>query len=151
MQGHLFPRIGLLLRTLFLGMLLSTSLSGWSQNAEISGQVQRNGVPLDFLVIKLTDGAGHLLNATLTDENGAFEFPHLEAGLYRLAGEYHGFPIQARVTIAVDAHVILSLSPSQFRYVPESSHPAKPDPILLTQTSHPSCTPPLERRPQRHS
>jgi hypothetical protein len=120
------------LQALAVGLLLLLCLPGFSQNAEISGQVSRNGLPLDFLVIKLQDGAGHQLNATMTDELGGFEFTHLAPGSYALVGEYQGFPIHAKLVLAADAHVVMRLTPSLFRWVPEHNKPRAPHPIFTT-------------------
>ncbi len=102
---------------LLLGMLLFAT-AALCQNGVIKGQVQHKGMTLEFITIKLNDAQGHFLNGTLSDEHGTFEFTHLEPGVYYLVGSYEGYVLQSRAVLGADAQVLITLSPSLFRWIP---------------------------------
>jgi hypothetical protein len=131
-----------LLLSALLPALLLLSMPAWGQNGSIKGQVIHKGAPLEFITIKLCDTKENVLKGTLSDELGHFEFKQLNPGSYSLIGEYEGFSLQVKVVVGIDAQVIVTMTPSIFRWIPQPQPKYLQEEILLTQAIG---TPPSSR------
>ncbi len=115
-----------------LPAILLLSMPAWGQNGSIKGQVIHKGAPLEFITIKLCDTKGNVLNGTLSDELGHFEFKQLNPGSYSLIGEYEGYTLQTKVVVGIDAQVVVTLTPSIFRWIPQPQPKYLQEEILIT-------------------
>lgn len=109
-------------------LLLSLLVLGqWAlaQSGVIKGQVQHKGSPLEFITVKLNDVHGNLVNCTLSDENGTFEFKDLEPGAYTLIGSHEGYSLQSKLILGRDEQIIITLSPNLFRWIPAPPPPTE--------------------------
>ncbi len=107
-------------RILLLLLCLLQSVAMWAQSGSVKGQAIHHGSPLDFITIKLCDAEGKVVNATLSDEQGYFEFKQLAPGSYRLVGEYEGFTLQNRIILGTDEQMVVTLTTSIFRLIPQA-------------------------------
>ncbi len=80
---------------IFLGCLL-VSTTAFSQNSQKIGTIQgkivsRTNETLPFATVILKDSNQKLLEGTVTDENGGFQFTKVAVGTYNLEVQYIGF------------------------------------------------------------
>ena len=58
-----------------------------SSSSTVAGKVtNRDGHPLTYILVSLSDHESHVLNQMITDIDGAFSFPHLPADTYWVTG-----------------------------------------------------------------
>lgn len=99
------------LRTLLLtiGMAIVLFMSASAQSGRVAGKVILRGAPQSFLEVRLLDLEGTVVNGRLTDELGAFEFPVLEPGRYRLRVSIEDFTRTVTVSVAPGTQKVLEL------------------------------------------
>jgi hypothetical protein len=93
-------RRGLAVRALRFALaaaIVFCSLAAWA--TEYHGQVFYQGVPVPGATVTMTEGAKQA--ATVTDEQGLYEFPDLADGAWKIEIRMRGFePLRAEITIA---------------------------------------------------
>ena len=118
-------------KILLLLLCLLQSVAMWAQSGSVKGQAMHHGMPLDFITIKLCDAEGKVINATLSDEQGTFEFKQLVPGSYRLIGEYQGFTLQNRIILGTDEQMVVTLTTSIFRLIPQTQPARATEPEVI--------------------
>lgn len=68
------------------------------ESAEVGGKVEQDGHVLSNVTLTLKSG-NIIVATTVTDENGAYTFPHVAPGLYNLIAEKDGIVVTRLVTV----------------------------------------------------
>lgn len=102
-------------RLILIAVLLSASFSvnlhAQSGTASISGTIfDQNKQTISGANVTLTDAAKGFSRTTAADENGAFIFPSIQTGVYRLTIEMNGFKrfVQTEIRAVVDTPTEIS-------------------------------------------
>ncbi len=103
-------------RTLFciFGLLLGLNISLTGQEAQLSGTVSYNGIPVPFANLYLEDTT----LGTATDEDGNFNLKNIPEGLFRLRAKVLGYlPFSAKIRFTTNEsksiHIALTAAPEQ--------------------------------------
>ncbi|MGH9446969.1 MAG: carboxypeptidase-like regulatory domain-containing protein, partial [Terriglobia bacterium] len=115
-------------------LLLLVSIPAWA--ADYHGQVFYHGVPVPGASVVMTHGAQHA--ATVTDDQGFYDFPHIDNGSWKIRIAMRGFAtLKAEVTVASDIRQgrwdLKMLTPSRLLAMTKASRREIP-PRLMRRT-----------------
>lgn len=98
-------KIPLTLFAVFISAFLVGNSTAQSGTTSVSGTVfDRRGQIIFGATVTLTDAEKGFARTAMTDDNGAFNFPVIQPGIYRLEVEMNGFKkfLQNEVRASVD-------------------------------------------------
>ena len=98
---------------LLLCLVCSSNAFGQSTNATVGGTVSdATGALIPGVAVKATNNGTGIVNETITNETGTYNFPTLQPGTYTLAAELSGFQTQSfsNVTLGLAQQVRLNFS-----------------------------------------
>ena len=80
----------------------------WAQSGELQGRIfSETGEPLSFAVVQLLKD-GSMVNNTVTDFDGNYNFANVATGTYDLSVSYVSYPIKTTIGISISSGRVTS-------------------------------------------